>query len=132
MHLKTFVNRRRLAQIGVVATVAAGTLIATATPSWAAAAVLTLSQTAGPNSGGNTLIATTPAGTVAWTTHVGPYTSLGAAHDAVAQWCRANGHRLAGPNWEIYGHWQNEWNNNPSRIRTDVFYLLASDPAGRP
>jgi len=65
MHLKTLVNRRRLAQIGVVATIAAGTLVATASPSWAAAAVLTLNQTAGPNSGGNTLIATTPAGTIA-------------------------------------------------------------------
>ena len=31
-----------------------------------------------------------------------------------------------GPSWEIYGHWRDEWNRDPSKIRTDVFYLLAS------
>ena len=31
---------------------------------------------------------------------------------------------LAGPNWEIYGHWVDEWNRDPSKIRTDVFYLI--------
>jgi hypothetical protein len=34
---------------------------------------------------------------------------------------------LAGPNWEIYGHWLDEWNNDPAKIRTDVFYLLQPD-----
>jgi hypothetical protein len=34
---------------------------------------------------------------------------------------------LAGPNWEIYGHWKDEWNNDPSKICTEVFYLLAAD-----
>jgi effector-binding domain-containing protein len=53
------------------------------------------------------------------------YSGLGAAHDAVRQWCKANNHNLAGPNWEIYGHWQPEWNTNPSQIRTDIYYLLA-------
>lgn len=40
-------------------------------------------------------------------------------------WCAANGHRLAAPSWEIYGHWQPEWNDDPSLIRTDVFYQIA-------
>lgn len=66
----------------------------------------------------------TPAGPAAVVTHLGPYNQLGAAHDAVRTWCAANGHRLAGPNWEIYGHWQSEWNSNPALIRTDVFYQL--------
>ena len=66
----------------------------------------------------------TPAGPVAVTTHFGPYGQLGAAHDAVQAWCRANGSRLAGPSWEIYGHWREEWNDDPSLIRTDVFYQL--------
>jgi len=66
----------------------------------------------------------TPAGMVAWTTHFGPYGGLGAAHAAVTDWSKANGHQPAGPNWEIYGHWLPEWNKDPSRIRTDVFYLL--------
>jgi effector-binding domain-containing protein len=66
----------------------------------------------------------TPAGLIATTTHLGPYVGLGAAHKAVQEWCRANGHRLAGPKWEIYGHWQPEWDTDPSQIRTDVYYLL--------
>jgi effector-binding domain-containing protein len=75
---------------------------------------------------GEVVRSATPAGPVAWTTHLGPYSGLGAAHDAVRQWCRANNRKLAGPNWEIYGHWQSEWNTNPSEIRTDVYYLLTS------
>jgi effector-binding domain-containing protein len=67
----------------------------------------------------------TPAGTVASVTHLGPYGELGAAHEAVRDWCKAANHRLAGPNWEIYGHWQSAWDADPSQIRTDVFYLLA-------
>jgi effector-binding domain-containing protein len=66
----------------------------------------------------------TPAGTVASITHRGPYSELGAAHDAVRRWCEAHGHRLAGPSWEIYGHWRPEWDADPSVIRTDVCYLL--------
>jgi hypothetical protein len=31
---------------------------------------------------------------------------------------------LAGPNWEIYGHWIDEWNSDPTKICTDVFYLI--------
>jgi len=67
----------------------------------------------------------TPRGPVAAVTHFGPYNTLGAAHDAVRTWCEANGHRLAGPSWEIYGHWLPEWDTNPGLIRTDVFYQIA-------
>jgi effector-binding domain-containing protein len=69
----------------------------------------------------------TPAGTVATTVHFGPYGRLHEAHKAICQWCADHGHTLAGPSWEIYGHWIDEWNSNPSRIRTDVFYLLKPD-----
>lgn len=68
----------------------------------------------------------TPAGRVAWATHFGPYGRLGAAHEAIQQWCEANNHRLAGPKWEIYGHWLSEWDNDPSQIRTDVYYLVVT------
>ena len=78
---------------------------------------------------GEVVRSATPAGAVASATHFGPYCGLGAAHDAVRRWCKANDHRLAGPNWEIYGHWQREWNADPSRVRTDVYYLL-SDGSG--
>jgi effector-binding domain-containing protein len=65
-----------------------------------------------------------PSGTVAATTHYGPYARLHEAHEAIRRWCLDNGHALAGPNWEIYGHWADAWNDDPSQITTDVFYLL--------
>lgn len=74
---------------------------------------------------GDVVRSATPAGWVAWVEHQGPYQTLGTAHRAVLDWCRANGRTLAGPSWEIYGHWQDEWNGDPSRIRTDVFYQVA-------
>jgi len=67
-----------------------------------------------------------PAGDAATVAHFGPYGRLGEAHQAIRQWCTANDRILAGTNWEIYGHWLNEWNNDPSKIRTDIFYLLKS------
>ena len=77
---------------------------------------------------GEVVGSTTPAGTVATTTHFGPYGLLHEAHDAIRLWCRTNGHTLTGPNWEIYGHWKDEWNSDPTKITTDVFYLLGRQP----
>jgi effector-binding domain-containing protein len=60
-----------------------------------------------------------PVGEVAMTTHRGAYTGLGAAHEAMLEWCRTHSRALAGPRWEVYGHWtegQVPW--------TDVYYLL--------
>jgi effector-binding domain-containing protein len=76
---------------------------------------------------GEVVGSSTPAGTVVTTTHYGPYGLLHKAHEAIHQWCAANGHTLAGPSWEVYGHWQEEWNNDPSKITTDVFYLIVGD-----
>jgi effector-binding domain-containing protein len=73
---------------------------------------------------GEVILSATPAGAAASVTHIGPYSGLGAAHDAIHQWCKSNNHTLAGPSWEIYGHWQPEWNSDPSQIRTDVYYQL--------
>ena len=70
------------------------------------------------------VISQTPSGRVACVTHLGPYSQLRAANDAIKDWCRANNHGLAGPSWEIYGHWQKDWDLNPAQIRTDVFWLL--------
>jgi effector-binding domain-containing protein len=69
----------------------------------------------------------TPAGTVATAVHFGPYNRLHEAHQAIRQWCADHGYVPAGPNWEIYGHWVDEWNSDPSQIRTDVFYLVETD-----
>lgn len=73
---------------------------------------------------GEVVGSSTPAGPVVTTTHYGPYHMLHGAHEAIRQWCAANGHEFAGPSWEIYGHWKDEWNNDPSKIVTDVYYLL--------
>jgi effector-binding domain-containing protein len=84
----------------------------------------------GPFTGhGEVVVSATPPGLVATTTHYGPYGQLHEAHDAICRWCKANGYVLAGPNWEVYGHWKDEWNSDPSKICTDVFYLLMSDRA---
>jgi len=69
----------------------------------------------------------TPAGLVAATTHHGPYGQLHRAHEAIRRWCGSNGYALAGPSWEIYGHWKDEWNSDPTKICTDVFHLLVAD-----
>jgi effector-binding domain-containing protein len=71
----------------------------------------------------------TPDGDVAFVVHFGPYDGLGAAHQALREWCEAHHWRPAGPNWEIYGHWQADWNANPSLIRTDICYQVLSTHA---
>jgi effector-binding domain-containing protein len=73
---------------------------------------------------GEVVGSSTPAGAVATATHFGPYRLLHEAHKAIREWCANHNHSLAGPIWEIYDHWKDEWNTNPSKIRTDVFYLL--------
>lgn len=69
----------------------------------------------------------TPPGPVATTTHYGPYGGLHKAHEAILLWCQKNGYSLAGPSWEIYGHWQDAWNSDPAKISTEIFYLLVAD-----
>jgi hypothetical protein len=69
----------------------------------------------------------TPPGVVATTTHYGPYGLLHEAHEAIRLWCGEKGHTLAGPNWEIYGHWKDEWNSDPTKISTEIYYLLVED-----
>jgi effector-binding domain-containing protein len=65
-----------------------------------------------------------PAGRVVTTVHFGPYGRLPEAHAAIREWCARHGHRCSGVSWEIYGHWEESWNADSSKIRTDVFYLL--------
>ena len=71
-------------------------------------------------SSGEVLCSATPGGRVAGTLHIGPYQKLSEAHAAVRNWCNSNGHTLAGPNWELYGH----MTDDPNELRTEVFYLL--------
>ncbi len=62
----------------------------------------------------------TPHGVAARTTHVGDYGGLRHANAAIRAWCEANGRVLAGPSWEVYGH----WHADPAQLRNDVYYLL--------
>lgn len=61
-----------------------------------------------------------PSGAVAKTLHTGSYSDLHKAHRAIQDWCEDNDRKLAGPNWEIYGH----WSDDESQLETDVYYLL--------
>lgn len=69
---------------------------------------------------GRVVASATPSGKVATTTHWGGYDRLDEAHQAITTYCTAQQLQLAGPNWEIYGH----WTDDPPQLRTDVFYLL--------
>ena len=75
---------------------------------------------------GEVIASSLPEGMVAATTHFGPYQRLGEAHQAIHQFCTAQHLEPVRPCWEIYGHWLDEWNSDPSKIRTDVYYLLKS------
>lgn len=68
-----------------------------------------------------------PSGRVVTTIHFGPYARLGDAHSEIRQWSAEHGHRLSKICWEIYGHWEESWNAESSRIRTDVFHLLENE-----
>ena len=60
---------------------------------------------------------TTPSGLAAMTTHHGDYGRMGEANAAILAWCKANNRTLAGPSWEVYGH----WTADPAQLRTDVY-----------
>ena len=53
-------------------------------------------------------------------TLMGDYGGIRQAHQAVIDWCKANGRRRTGTRWEVYGH----WTDDPSKLRTDVFHEL--------
>jgi effector-binding domain-containing protein len=72
---------------------------------------------------GDLFCSATPAGEVVTTTHWGPYDRLGDAHAALRQWAKDHKRTLAGPNWELYGH----WTDDPNQLRTDIYYLLVDD-----
>jgi GyrI-like small molecule binding protein len=62
----------------------------------------------------------TPSGEVATVAHYGEYSEMAGAYAALERWCRDNGRRPAGVNWEVYG----DWDDDPARRRTDVYFLL--------
>jgi effector-binding domain-containing protein len=56
-----------------------------------------------------------PAGEVAETLLVGPYDRIGAAHEAVEAWFKANGRETAGPCWDVY-------ENDPGEVADPNLY----------
>jgi len=44
-----------------------------------------------------------PGGLAATAARTGPIAKIGDTHQAVCEWSKASGYRLAGPRWEIYG-----------------------------
>lgn len=71
-------------------------------------------------SSGDVQLTATPAGEVATTAHFGDYSEMGGAYDALDQWCAASGRVRAEIAWEVYG----DWEEDPAKRRTDVFFLL--------
>lgn len=69
---------------------------------------------------GRVVLSETPAGLAGHGIHIGPYAELGRTHQAVQALIANEGRRLAGPSWEVYGH----WTDDASRLRTDVYYLI--------
>ena len=69
---------------------------------------------------GDVLSTTSPAGRAAVSKHTGAYARIGEAHAAVRRWCAANGHELAGVDWEVYG----DWTDDEAKLETHVYYLL--------
>jgi effector-binding domain-containing protein len=70
---------------------------------------------------GRVVASSLPAGQVAMTVHRGPYSELGSAHQAVLDWSAAQGRRLAGPRWEVYGPHRDD----PAELTTEVYWLLS-------
>jgi effector-binding domain-containing protein len=46
---------------------------------------------------------------------------IAAAHAAVVEWSRANGHELTGTRWEVYDHWRDD----PDTFEIAAYWLLA-------
>jgi effector-binding domain-containing protein len=63
----------------------------------------------------------TPGGEAATVAHFGEYSEMDGAYGALAQWCADNDRTRAGASWEVYG----DWDDDPARRRTDLYYLLA-------
>ena len=69
---------------------------------------------------GDVTCITTPAGEAAVVVHRGPYTEIPAAHQALHQWCTANGRAIGTHSLEIYG----DWSEDPEKLETTIAYLL--------
>jgi effector-binding domain-containing protein len=74
---------------------------------------------------GRVVASTLPAGEVAVTVHRGAYSGLGAAYDALAQWCDGNRRRRTDVRWEVCGPHR----ESTADLTTEVSWLLAPGPS---
>ena len=71
---------------------------------------------------GHVIASALPGGLVATATHTGPIAQIGDTHQAVREWGTANGYRLAGPHWEIYG----DPDPSTDHFAVEVFWSLVA------
>ena len=71
---------------------------------------------------GHVVASALPGGLVATAIHTGPIAQIGDTHQAVREWSTANGYRLAGPHWEIYG----DPDPSTGRFDVEVFWSLVA------
>jgi effector-binding domain-containing protein len=69
---------------------------------------------------GRVFTSTLPGGRVAMTVHHGPWSELGSAHQAIADWCATEERQPTGTRWEIYGPHRDD----PAELWTEVYWLL--------
>ena len=62
-----------------------------------------------------------PPGRVVTAAHFGPYDQMAKTYDAITEYVRQRGLKLAGPSWEVYGH----HDDDPAKLRTDIFFPLS-------
>jgi effector-binding domain-containing protein len=80
-------------------------------------------QVSGPfNAVGDVVPSALPGGLVATATHTGAIGRIRDTHEAVRHWSFANGYRLAGPRWEIYG----DPGPATADFAVDVFWALVA------
>jgi effector-binding domain-containing protein len=71
---------------------------------------------------GQVVASALPGGLVAVAPHTGPIGEIGDTHRAVREWGTAQGYRLAGPHWEVYG----DPDPSTGHFDVDVFWLLVA------
>lgn len=80
-------------------------------------------QVSGPfTPAGRVIASTLPGGLTATATHTGPVSEIGDTHLTVREWNKANGFRLTGTHWEVYG----DPNLSTGDLEIDVFCSLAA------
>ena len=73
-------------------------------------------------SSGSVVPSALPGGRVATAKHIGPIDKLGDTHDAVCEWCTANGHQMTRVRWEVYSDPSPE----TGHFGVDVFWALVA------